>query len=121
MKPTLLNKDFEIISTNGGRENENVSVENILVPGGLPYCTKKESNIIVRLQYKGKSGEFTLSNFVVRGGEQCSSPLKDALLFVSSNPLKDSDLEPYYDFTEKKFEKLEHKSETEPILVSFIP
>lgn len=118
MKPILLNKFFEITSSNGGNESQQVAIENILTPNETPYCSKKNGNIIVHLKYKGKSEEFTLSNFAVRGGEQCSCPLKDALLFVSSNPLSDQDVEKYYDFTEDQFKKLEKKSETEPILVS---
>jgi thioredoxin len=115
-KPLLLNSSFKILNYTGGKEQDGYEIENVLDINSRAHCSQDGSNFAVSLKYEGKSEKFSLTNFVIRGGDRCTEPLKNALLFVSSSEITTENMEKYKDFTEEQFKTLSKSNEKEPIL-----
>jgi hypothetical protein len=116
-KAEILNKAFEVISYDGGMEKDNqkYKIDNILKFSGFPHCSKEGNNFILTLEYTGED-VFTLSNFAIRGGENCSSPAKSGLVFISNSKFDPKSIEKYKDFTSIQFNALSHSSPDEPVV-----
>jgi hypothetical protein len=57
------------------------------------------------LKYIGGKEIFSLTNFIIIGGDNCSAPLKDGILYITDNkPNKETLLE-FKNFTKENFEK----------------
>eukprot|EP01080_Neovahlkampfia_damariscottae_P010136 gene10136-2555_t len=115
-KPVLLNESFSIHKYNGGKEQEGYEIENILDLQTRPHCSSNGKNFSVCLKYNGKSETFSLSNFTITGGTNCSEPLKNGLLFVSDHEITNETMSQYKNFTKEKFESLKKNSHEEPVL-----
>ncbi len=75
--PQLLNSQFKVASYNGDDGKERYAIENIFVIAARPvHCSKEGENFDVVLECTNEKG-FTLTHFAIKGGEQCTAPLKD--------------------------------------------
>eukprot|EP01114_Cavostelium_apophysatum_P005981 TRINITY_DN1716_c0_g1_i1.p1 TRINITY_DN1716_c0_g1~~TRINITY_DN1716_c0_g1_i1.p1 ORF type:complete len:1754 (-),score=458.67 TRINITY_DN1716_c0_g1_i1:2672-7933(-) len=124
-KPIVLNDYFRVVSYNGGAQankEEQWGIKNLfnLKPKTL-HCTAQGKNYDLVLEYVPKEGNdpyFSLTNLVIKGGTNASSPIKEGLVWISNDqPKIEEYASNYNDFTLQKFNQLKRTgSDQEPVL-----
>jgi len=115
-EPQLLNENFQVFFNSGGcqqNKEDTYGAKNILsLKPRTPHCTQNGKNFDLVLKYVPKEGQgkkFSLTHFLIHGGFNCSSPIKEGLLWVHDEEPKIEDYAKYNDITLEEFNKLEKK------------
>jgi hypothetical protein len=97
MEVSLLNYSFEILSYNGGAQNEEefFSIGNVLTKDSTFHVSKKGENFILIMEYIGKSEFFTMDHIYISGPNTTSFPIKEGIIIISENKITETDLKEY--------------------------
>jgi len=122
--PKVLNDLFEVVSYNGGAQEGREDLYGIksafITTSPRPvHCTKEGSNFDLVLKCKNEEG-FTMTHFVIRGGSNCTAPIKDGLMWVSdTEPVLAEYSSKYNNYTAEQFHQLQRTGNPQEPIIFF--